>query len=198
MRTGPAAAPAAPGRTLPQSGSALHTVRPSLRSGTAAASPTMTPQEEDGESAAGPRIRHEPGSARGERSGGVEDHQPGHQEPRASRRIPAAGRRPAERPDNDCLAAVRAAAGAGISWPAGAGSASSNWLMSGAVVGLTSSWIPAAGAVGLASAHRGSHVIRKARLVGGPGGSRRSGGCDSAGSGLRACPSGSPHFRGPS
>jgi hypothetical protein len=57
------------------------------------------------------------------------------------------GRRPAERPDNDCPAAVRAAAGAGIGWPAGAGSASSNWLMPGAVIGLTSPWTPAAGAV---------------------------------------------------
>src|SRR5712692_1723599 len=47
----------------------------------------------------------------------------------------------------------------GISWPAGAGSTSSNWLMSGAVIGLTSSWVAAAGAVGLASVHRGSRVI---------------------------------------
>ena len=66
-------------------------------------------------------------------------------------------------------------------------------------IGLTSPWIPAAAAVGLASAHCGSHVIRKARPVGGgPGGSHRGGCCDSAGSGLRARPSGSPHFRGSS
>jgi len=132
---------------------------PRLSRRSVSASRTMTPQEEDGEPAAGPRIRHEPGSARGELDGGVEDHQPGHHEPEHHVEL---------------------------------------WLISGAVIGLTSSWIAAAGAVGLAPAHRGSHVIQKAGPVGGPGGSHRSGCCDSAGSGLRTCPSGSPHFRGPS
>jgi hypothetical protein len=51
---------------------------------------------------------------------------------------------------------------------------------------------------GMAAEETEAYLVRKARPVGGPGGSHRIVCCDSAGSGLRACPSGSPHFRGPS
>ena len=80
------------------------------------------------------------------------DRQPGHHEP-AHHVEPPAGRRKG-RTSTARRPSVRQQA-QGISWPAGAGRTSSNWLMSGAVIGLTSSWVAAAGAVGLASAHRG-------------------------------------------
>ncbi len=41
------------------------------------------------------------------------------------------------------------------------------------------------------------HLVRLGHASG-LGGSHRSGCSDSAGAGLRACPSGSPHIRGPS
>src|SRR6266851_6998416 len=115
MRTGPAAAPAAPRRTLPQSGSASHTVRPSLRSGTAAASPHNDPHSRK---TVNPRLGR--GSVTNQEAPEAnttaewKTTSPATTNPRITSN---SGRRPAERPDIDCPAAVRAAAGAGSAGP---------------------------------------------------------------------------------